>query len=60
MQFLITTSYLLAGELTALAHLGLFARPTKTAMLRRLQVHLHRLSQLAALVETGMEVSGTG
>ena len=34
MQFLITTSYLLAQELTALAHLGLLARPTKTAILR--------------------------
>ena len=34
MPFLITTSYLLAEELTALAHLGLFARPTKTAILR--------------------------
>ena len=34
MQFLITTSYFLAGELTAIAHLGLFARPTKTAILR--------------------------
>ena len=58
MQFLVTTSYLLAGELTALAHLGLLARPNRHAA-RRLQVHL-RLSQFAALGETGMEVSGTG
>ena len=41
----------LRREITALAHHSLFARPTKSAMLRRLQVHL-LLSQFAALGET--------
>ena len=41
----------LRREITALAHHGLFARPTKSAMLRGLQVHL-LLSQFAALRET--------